>query len=342
MPHPVARLPVPSTYAKILLQQPLYSSDLLSHSGLTAESLGASERITVAQQLQVFRNALLLAKTPEWGLKLGQRLNVNSHGPLGFAALCAPTIGDGLDVFVDFARTRAPYFHLLAERSTDYYRLIVKPAMPLTDLELPLSEILLLVAEAYVIAVLGHAPGQSGLQLAYPRPAHADLYREYFTLPYRFDAPVTCLQLPLQLCAMPCPLHDQETFQAALARCRDALAAVIDPNDAASKVKNLLASQFDRVGLGEDFVPQPGLALVASRLSVSPRTLIRQLDLQGTSYRQLLEQQQVSTAKKLLDQARYSVADIGNLLGYSDAANFGRAFRRWTGISPGNYRRRSR
>ena len=45
-------------------------------------------------------------------------------------------------------------------------------------------------------------------------------------------------------------------------------------------------------------------------------------------------------ACQLLNDARYSVNEIGTLLGYGDAANFGRAFRRMTGISPGQYRRR--
>lgn len=69
-------------------------------------------------------------------------------------------------------------------------------------------------------------------------------------------------------------------------------------------------------------------------------SLIRQLDAQLTSYREILEDLQITTACKLLGRAHYSVADISALLGYSDAANFGRAFRRWTGVPPGRYRYR--
>jgi len=342
MPHPVEKLPAPGTYARIMLQQLRgRGSELLSGTGILPAELPGSEYITVAQQLQIFRNAMALAGTPDWGLKLGQRLNVSSHGPLGFAALSAPTIGDGLGVFADFARSRAPYIDLVAERSDEHYRLLVKPTMPLADLDFPLAEVLLLVAESYVLAVLGYAPGEATLHLAYPRPDHAELYGEYFSLPWHFNAVETCLQIPLGLCGTPCPLQDRQTYQSALARCREALASVIDPRDAVSRVRNLLASHFDRIGLGEELVAGPDLGYVAATLCISPRTLIRQLDQQGTSFRLLLEEQQITTAEKLLGQARYSVADVGNLLGYSDAANFGRAFRRWTGMSPGRYRRRS-
>lgn len=343
MSHPVELLPCPGTYARILVQQqPKLSRELLQGTGLQRDSLARSERISVAQQLQIFRNAMVLEGTPEWGLKLGKRLNVSSHGPLGFAALSAPTVGDGLDVFAGFARSRAPYIELVAERTDEYYRLHVASRMPLGDLEYPLAEVLLLIAEAYVLAVLGYAPGQSTLMFAHPRPAHYRLYRDYFSLPCQFDAEETCLQIPLGLCSTPCPLHDQQSCQAALARCREELGAVIDPGDAASRVRNLLASYFDQIDVGEGTAVVPGLESVASTLCVSPRTLGRQLALQNTSYRQILEELQLATASQLLDQARYSVADIGVLLGYSDAANFGRAFRRWTGMAPGPFRRRSR
>ena len=343
MPHPVEELQCPTTYARILHQQsPGHSLELLRNTGLEANSLGRREYIKVAQLIQVFRNALALEHNVGWGLKLGRRLNFSGHGALGFAALSAPTIGDGLDVYTKYARSRAPYIDLIGQRSGGYYRLLVDSTMPLAKLEEPLAEVLLLIAEAYVMEVLGSVPDQSTLSFAFPRPAHGQLYAEYFSLPVQFDAAETCLQIPLELCEMPCPLYDEQAYQAALARCRIELSAVIDPGDAASRVRLLLASHFDQVDLVEDIVAPPNLDTVASTLCISPRTLIRQLTTQNTSFRQMLEELQLAAASRLLDQARYSVADISALLGYSDTSNFNRAFRRWTGLSPGRYRRRIR
>jgi len=342
MLHPFENLPSPCTYARILLQEnPDKGEALLRDTYLQSDAIAHLESITVAQQLRIFRNAMALDGDARWGLRFGTRLNYSSHGPLGFAALSAPTIGDGLNVFADFARSRAPYLTLRAEQDKSYFRIHFEPTMPLGSLEQPLAEVLLLIVESYVLAVLGYVPAESSLKFSY-HPTHADSYGEYFSLPQQFDSDYNCVQLPLGLCAMPCPLHDQQTYQTSLARCREAMIAVIDPGDAISKVRNLLASHFDKIELGESIGAVPGLESIADTLCMSSRTLIRQLESQGSNFRKILEKLQFSTAEKLLNQSRYSVADIAVLLGYSDAANFGRAFRRWTGVSPGSYRRGER
>lgn len=51
---------------------------------------------------------MALANRADWALAFGQQLNINSHGPLGFGALSAPTLRDGLDMLGHFARIRAP------------------------------------------------------------------------------------------------------------------------------------------------------------------------------------------------------------------------------------------
>ncbi len=69
---------------------------------------------------------------------------------------------------------------------------------------------------------------------------------------------------------------------------------------------------------------------------MSKRTLTRKLTEQGTSYSRLLEEARCDRALELLRSA-LSLEQIAERLGYSDAANFGRAFRRWTSKSPRTY-----
>jgi AraC-like DNA-binding protein len=75
------------------------------------------------------------------------------------------------------------------------------------------------------------------------------------------------------------------------------------------------------------------LAELAEQLHLSARTLKRKLKEQGTSYSDLLEQARRSEATRLL-ASDSSIEQIAAWLGYSDAANFTRAFRRWTGRTP--------
>jgi AraC-like DNA-binding protein len=97
-------------------------------------------------------------------------------------------------------------------------------------------------------------------------------------------------------------------------------------------------------GLLRELLPtgEVGQATVASRLNRSLSTLQRQLQAEGLSYRAVLDDTRRSLAEAYLRHARFSQAEIAFLLGFSDQSNFSRAFRRWTGRSPGQDRRSSK
>jgi AraC-like DNA-binding protein len=85
-------------------------------------------------------------------------------------------------------------------------------------------------------------------------------------------------------------------------------------------------------------LPLPGLAQVAASLGMPPSTLRRKLDTLGTSFRALREQCQYDAALSMLADSALGVSDIADTLGFSNAATFRRAFRRWSGVAPTAYR----
>lgn len=78
---------------------------------------------------------------------------------------------------------------------------------------------------------------------------------------------------------------------------------------------------------------------VAARLHRSRSTLQRQLGAEGTSYRDVVESTRQALAKNYLKNDDYSQAQVAFMLGFTDQSNFARAFKRWTGISPGEYQK---
>jgi AraC-like DNA-binding protein len=78
---------------------------------------------------------------------------------------------------------------------------------------------------------------------------------------------------------------------------------------------------------------------IASRLYRSTSTLQRQLSAEGTSYRDILEKTRRSLAEKYLRDGDYTQAEIAYMVGFSDQSNFARAFKRWTGMSPGQFQK---
>jgi len=84
----------------------------------------------------------------------------------------------------------------------------------------------------------------------------------------------------------------------------------------------------------------PSLPEIAKRLNMSERTIKRHLQAQGTSFLQLLNEIRFKEAKKLLAKEQYNIQDIANLIGYEESTNFVRAFKKYSGITPHQYRKK--
>jgi AraC-like DNA-binding protein len=82
------------------------------------------------------------------------------------------------------------------------------------------------------------------------------------------------------------------------------------------------------------------VAHIAKRLGVSPRTLTRKLEREGTTYKELLEDLRKTLAMRYLESRDLQLSEVALRLGFSQSAAFHRAFRRWTGQTPLQHRRR--
>ncbi len=344
MAHPHDSLPCPSTYSRLLLQRwPAAADRLLAGTGLSPELLVRRGIITVSEQLQVLRNARLVAARQDWALDFGHQLNINSHGPIGFAAISAPTLGEGIETLAAFGRIRSPYVAFsVIEQDRQLILRFHTDSYPLGDLEVALVEILQQVVLSYTRAVLGEDNSDATLYFACTAHAHARRYRAAFGNRCVFAAEFNGLAVPAALRSLPCPLHDEKIYRSSLSRCREALAGVLAEGDVVARATHWLAAHFEQIATQRKFTRQPQLEQLAAAWGVTPRTVIRRLAEHGARFSELRTAQQLEMAHRMLDDAGYTVSEIGYLLGYGDPANFGRAFKRLTGRSPGEYRRRTR
>jgi len=344
MAHSIDSLPCPSTYTRLLLQRwPTAQERILAGTGLSPAQLVHQGVISVSQQLQVLRNARELAAHDDWALDFGRQLNINSHGPLGFAAMSAPTLGKGIATLGEFARIRAPYVEFSASEQDRQLVLRFDTTLyPLDDLAVPLIEILQQIALSYTRAVLGEDHADATLCFASSEHGYASRYRTAFRNRCTFSAGFDAIALPSALKALPCPLHDEKIYRSSLSRCREALADVLAEGDVVARASHWLAAHFEQIATNREFATQPRLEQLAEEWGVTTRTVIRRLAERGARFGELRAAQQLEMARRMLDDAGYTVSEIGYLLGYGDPANFGRAFKRLTGQSPSAYRRRAR
>ena len=123
---------------------------------------------------------------------------------------------------------------------------------------------------------------------------------------------------------------DPIASQIAINQCEAELSALGERRRLAMRVRDILTHSEQHYLSIEN---------VADRLHMSDRTLKRQLAAEGTSFSTLVDEVRYRHATSLLSRTDYTLEQIADELGYSDVANFSRAFKRWSGRSPSNWRK---
>jgi len=103
-------------------------------------------------------------------------------------------------------------------------------------------------------------------------------------------------------------------------------------------VPNILPETLSTLIEERYFGVNPSAEMIATSLDMNPRTLQRYLSVNNLTLKDLLEQAKFNQAKALLLQASLSITEVGEQLSYSEPANFTRAFKRWSGLTPKQFR----
>ena len=167
----------------------------------------------------------------------------------------------------------------------------------------------------------------------YPPPLHAADYELVFAPRYTFDAPRLEARFPAERLALPVR-RDEAALRVFLADAPASITTLYRRDRALS----LRVREYLRAALPEHLA----LPAIARRLFVSPRTLHRRLEDEGTSFRAIKDGLRRDLATDWLTKTARPLSRIGADLGFADAAAFYRAFTGWTGSGPREYRKRFR
>jgi AraC-like DNA-binding protein len=169
------------------------------------------------------------------------------------------------------------------------------------------------------------------VHFTHPRPASIARHEALFGCPVRFAAPIVQVIIPIEQLELRMP-QAEPALRELLERQANAMLERLPHATSYSAQVQALAS-------GE--LQESSAERVARRLGMSERTLHRKLAAESTSYRDIIEQARKRAALRYLAQER-PIEQIAFSLGYASAQSFQRAFRRWTGTTPGAYQRRLR
>lgn len=332
-----------SAYALLFLRSTEVDPQLaLANTGHSEESLLQSDYIEVGDMATMLHNMHAMGLPPGWAARAGRQLGVSAHGALGFAALSAPTLGTALQVMADYHGVRISSLGAELLLVDNRYRFALRDLSGDRLFGQWMCEAVLMVLETLVETVIAHPLGDAvGISFTYPDNDYVEQLDDLYGARCEFNAEHTAISIPASWQHIPSPLYDEATFRSNVAKCREIISAQTQSRDPVQRVRMQLYNHFDRAVAGEiENTRPPSLDSLAGTLHITPRTLIRRLKAHNTSYKVLLEQARKHYATSLLQQARLSVSDIAYLLGYTDPANFGRAFRSWYGTTPATWRRR--
>ena len=287
-------------------------------------------RLPVHQFQLLVKRAMDLAEAPWLGWEFGATLTLSSHGFLGYAAMSSETLRDALDLAVKFFRTRGTIVELQYFVDGDTAVIQVDELVALNELAPFLVESLFSSLHFMGVKLLGELPMDGELRFAFPQPDYFDRFRPLIPVPVLFDCAYNQMRFPAARLDQRLRFADPRLARMAEAQCEQELANIKSPPKLLGQVRRIILGESGRF---------PGVDEAASELHMSSRTLKRKLQQLGTSYQRILDDLRKGLAVEYLSQTDMTVDEIAIHLGYSDASNFARAFRRWTGRSPSDYRR---
>ena len=316
---------------ELLAESGIRRSEVFALPELQALQGIAQEDISETKVTRLLQASASLARDPALALRLGQRIQISSLGTFGFALMSCADLREVLRLIIRYH----PLFSV-----SPTWAIYQQGEQTVLRTQLPLNQagdqILMMELISSIVVSLGNfllnrALHGAEIHCNYPAPKHWEIYDDFFSMPVKFNQPHCQLLISEQLLLTPVQTANpagQVVFQQ---QCEDMLRSLNRVNDVTAAVRRLL------IRAGGKF---PDIHQVAERMSVSERTLRRKLRAESTSFRKICDEVRNLLACQYLSTTQFTVAEIGELLNYSETVSFRRAFVRWNGVTPVGYRRR--
>ncbi len=339
-PGPSDRLYPPTKLAAIvetLAAEGVPVREALSDVGVGPDELHSPETlVSLGQLLMACRNALRLSRDPSLAFRIGLSIHVSAYGMYGYAILCGADFRKTMSFCVRYHVLAAP---LVAFSFTERDRQAIWTIEPIFHrlVDEPLYRFIVEMQMGVHLSLLRDVMGASftpqEISVTYSQSDEAKQIGALTGCRARFAQAANQFIFDAKWLDETATLGNRTTYAIVLSLCDELLADLALRAGAAGKI---------RASLLEDIATRPTLAGAAKQLGTTARTLRRQLALQGTSFRALVDELRAQVAVKYLRETVMTNEDIAAALGFSDAANFRHAFRRWTGSSPSAFKSRMR
>lgn len=306
---------------------------ILGVSGIDPELLQhPTLSLALPNYCQVLEEAARQSGCDNFGLYYGQQFKPQELGLLGYIGLCSATVEQAL---INFARAfplhqRNSLIRLVDEGEHYRFDYQVRHGAILArrqDAELTLGMALNLIRH-----VLGSHWAPHAVHFEHPRPEHWHEHCKVFDAPVYFDQPCNSLIIPKQGLGRAMPEYNSTL----LLVMQDSLRQLsLAGREAPNIVDDTRAQVRQQLLAGE-----PTLEDIAEQMGLAGWSLQRRLREHGLNFSGVVDKLRCELATHYLGQQQLTISDLAPLLGYSETSAFSRAFRRWFGVSPRQWRSR--
>ena len=286
-------------------------------------------RYPVDGMCRLWRLAVQVTGDPYFGLKAAGFWHPTTMNALGYSWMASDSLRDALARMARYGRLVTTVAEMKLEEFDEHFAFRVRPLMARS--EVPNEAVDAGLATFVSMCRMSYGDDFHPLRVVTQRPEFDDptCYLEYFCAPVEFSAPDNVLYFSKESLEAHLP-----TANPRLARVNDrVITEYLAQFDKGSTVMRVRAKLIGLLSAGN--VTQRD---VADRLHMSLRSLQRKLSEENTRYKDLLDETRRELANQYLRQPRLSVSEVTYLLGFSEPSNFARAFKRWTGRTPSEFR----
>ena len=306
--------------------------DLLDAANLPPLPLDQPKaRVTIDQVVALWHAAITLTSDPSFGLHVGEQVRPGSFSVVTFAALASENLRQALGHLLRYQRLVSDGLRIQLLDSGALVWVIYHPVTGLLDFSPQQSEAVLATIITTLGRIAGHDFNPVALRLRHQRIGPLDEYRRVLHCEPQFGAQFDGFSAEASVMEQPLPNSNPE-----LCRLHENLAKQYLAHLETVASWRERAAMILRDHLGDGVSTREKLAAM---LGSSNRSLQRRLAEEGTSFAELLDQVRHEMAIGHLQNPLIELSQLAALLGFSDASAFYRAFRRWSGRTPGDFRK---
>lgn len=306
---------------------------VIAESGLDPGSFDDPEnRISFVDLGQFLSLCVERTGCGHFGLLMGQDAGLGALGLVGHLAQHSPDVGSAIRDAISYLhlhdRGALPVLWMSGNSAVLSYT-VYQPDVPGIK---QIYDVALAITFNVLQSLVGPGWKASEVRLSHQPPEDIQPYRRYFRTRVCFSAEHSAIVFPASLLDRPLDSANALVHQQIMAQLQ--ILETQGTGDLSSQIRRVLL----RLLVGGARQDETSLGRIADLFAIHRRTLNRRLSVEGTSFRELIEESRYDIARQLLRDTGLSALDIASTLDYADAAAFSRAFRRWSGTTPAAWR----